>query len=214
MPVPVPADLFECLDSEIYVPSCFGANLSSKRICQHLEFENALLEQLNDLPIRRRRTRNFLIRNDLQSAFGLLISTPSDSAGFALEIMKAAFAHKAMVHEFAPSVAALVSRGKLDDAVDIVLLTQQFRDAARLLLGEGKIEQAIQIMTAQFDEQEIASMADFIESILMTAGNHRTMSALLMAWRRAGSVAKLLVGKHSEFAVAVLERLNGRLAAK
>jgi WD40 repeat protein len=211
---PFLAELFECQDSEIYVPACFGANLSSKRICQHLEHENLLLEQLNELPVRRRRTRNFLIQNDPQSAFGLLISTPSDSAEFALEVVKAAFAHKAMARESAPSVAALVSAGKVEDAVDIVLLTQQFREAARLLLGEGKVEQAIQIMTAQLDEQEIASMVDFVESTLVAAGNHRTAYALLMAWRRVSSVAKLLVGKHSEFAVAVLEQLDGKLGRR
>jgi hypothetical protein len=208
------AELFECLDTEIYVPACVRANLSSKRICQHLEFENLFLEQLNELPVRRRRTRNFLIQNDPQSAFGLLISTPSDSAEFALEVVKAAFSHKAMARESAPSAAALVSGGKVDDAVDIVLLTQQFRDAARLLLGEGKIEQAVQIMTAQLDEEEIAPMVDFIERILMTAGHYRTVCALLMAWRRFGSLAKLLVGKQSDFAVAVLERLVGTLDAK
>jgi hypothetical protein len=90
-----------------------------------LAYENYLLSRLDQPQVRWKPVRNFLLQDDRQRAFSVLISTPPDSPNFGLEVVKEAFLDELLVGRgMTPSVAALVSGGRAEDAVDLAMLTK------------------------------------------------------------------------------------------
>jgi hypothetical protein len=173
----------------------------------YLTFENFLLGS-HDQP----QEKNFLLQDDRQSAFSVLISTPPDSPNFTLEVVKAAFLDDFLIGRgMTPSVAALMSGGKADDAVDLAMLMKQFRDAARLLLSDGKVEPAVQIIAAMFSEAEVGAIANLIATTLINGENKRALIGLFMVWQRFHDTARLLRGKKCEFVATVVADLRMEL---
>jgi hypothetical protein len=96
----------------------------------------------------------------------------------------------------------------VEDAVDLAMLTKQFRDGARLLLADGKVEPALQIITAMFSEAEVAGIANLIETTLIGEGNWRALIGLFMAWRKFHDAGRLLKGEKWEFVATIVAGLR------
>jgi hypothetical protein len=199
-------ELFECLDAEGFALNGFGANMSRERMCRHLQFENVLLDGQEGPRVRQRGMRSCLLQGDTQGAFGMLLSTPPDALNFALEVLKAAFVGARQGPT--ATVAALVAGGKVNDAIDLCLLTNQCRTAARLLLVDGDVELAVQVVAALCDAPGVASIAGLFERALVGDGNTRAILAVLMAWRMRDDVARLLRKERCDFIASVMGGLQ------
>jgi hypothetical protein len=195
-------ELFECLDAQGFALNGFGANMSRDRMCRHLQFENSLLDGQEGPRVRQRRMRNCLLQGDRQGVFGVLLSTPPDDPNFALEVIKAAFV--GTQEGATTTVAALVAGGNVNDAVDLCLLTNQGRAAARLLLVGGDIELAVQVVVTMCDARGVASIAGLFERALVADGNTRAILAVLMAWRMWDDVARILRNERCDFIASVV----------
>jgi hypothetical protein len=109
------AELLTGLTSAQFSSLIEGANLSRERFRSNLDVENSLIEQIAGPLVRRRRMRNALLQGDDQA---MLV--------------------KSTAYRATTSMAALVARGRTDDAVDIamLLIINQPCGAFRLLLPD------------------------------------------------------------------------------
>jgi hypothetical protein len=199
------AELFECLDSANFVASCFGANLNQSRMRQYLSSANLFLRQDRTQLSRSLRMRNFVIQEDFQAAFTLLIAPHPDSPFFSLDVMKAALVNnKEVSAQMAASIAGLISGGMVDDAIDILILTHQFRQAAQLMLAEGNAEIPIHMMRAVPEESDDSPLLDQVISFLLSARNWKMAVQVLIGFGEFTRAAKILKQEGFGFPSAVI----------
>jgi hypothetical protein len=155
--------------------------------------------------VRRRRIRNFLIQDDREAAYSALLSTPTDSPDFALSVVKAVLID-AVQPRVAPSIAGLVAGARADDAIDVALLTRQFADAARLLIVDGLIADAIAVLvTLLSDSNEARTAEGVIVASLRDAGNAVGQAAVLIARRRFEEAGRCLRAVGLELPAMIVE---------
>jgi predicted RecB family endonuclease len=135
-----------------------------------------------------------ILQDDFRSAFEVLISTPLDSPSFSLSVLKAGIADSpGYGQNLAACVGALISGGELGDAIDLLMLTRRFKEAARALVNEGNVELVVQMNRTVLDETDDWMLLEQVVKLLLTENNWRTAVEILIAFRlfeRAGDVLR------------------------
>jgi hypothetical protein len=204
------AELLTCLLPCSFAPIALGVNLAREPMLATLADESSVIERAPGPIARRRLARNYILRGARQEAFAFLLSTPVDSHDFALEVAKAVYvAQPGLGHAAGPIVAALLAGGRSHDAVDIALFTDQFQDAARLLLMDGNLVGAVRILAVGIEDGEGArNVQGRVEAALRSSGNLLTLSGLMIAWRRFADAAAVLSEAGMEAEAGILLRLR------
>jgi hypothetical protein len=152
--------------------------------------------------------RNALLQGDRDAASALLLSTPADAPDFAVAVLKAALVDAASPR-VAPSVAALVAVGRADDAVDLALLARQFADAARLLLVDSALADAVAVLAPlPADSGEARAVEPIVLAAVRAAGDPAALAALLVARRRFAEAGKCLRAAGLDFPALVVEGIR------
>jgi hypothetical protein len=203
-------DLFESLDDRRFVAVSQGASLSRAAMTRYLETEEMFTRQEEGEDVRLRQVRVALMLGNSEKAVTLLMSGPATGPTYVLDLVKAALVDAPGVgNTMLVSVAALVSVGKIDDAVDILMLTKQVKHAAKVLLNEGRYHTAFKIMRAVLEEDEMEELMDEIEQAAMGTGGVR-MIAAIVAFKRFDLAARLFTASGREFEAAVFSALEIR----
>lgn len=214
---PLLADLVSNLDSSQLVSASMCANMHRDCVLAHLRNIGTYLENQRESKMRKHLIRNLLLRGDHEGAFGILLSCPPDSPNFVLDVLKASLIEKGSSGEsMAPTVAALVSAGKQEDAVDILLMTKVYREAARILASEGDVETAVHIIKTVLSEENCEPIFSVIEQTLLNARRTWNVVAMHMARQRFADAAEIARSQGKRFVSDVISAMtfeDGKISA-
>jgi hypothetical protein len=202
------ADLFDCLDDSVLIPSCFGANLNKERMRKYLNAVDLFMCKDNEEMTKAKRMRLMILRGDFRAAADLLMSTPTTSPSFSIDVLKAGIIDSPGFGSVAATcVAALIDGGKIGDAVDLLMITRRFNEAGRALLSEGNVELAIQMMRAVMDEIDDWTMLEQAVKLLLTQNHWKAAVEVLIAFHLFDRAGELLTNEGFAFPGEVIGSL-------
>lgn len=206
------SDILSCVDKKRYSPSSLCVNFDEERMQYHLK---SILEffsrEENGYKLKTDRVRILLMRNKNDEAFALLKDTPTTDPNFALNILKMSLIgidDKNITSSLSPSVAAMIAAGKFEDAIDILMLSHQYSEAARQLIGNSNYTEAIQIMKTVMDQEKLLSMIDFICKALMGENRFKSIASILVSCRMFDDAVKILEKYKFMFPAALIKCLK------
>jgi hypothetical protein len=174
------AELFESLDDNRFIAGSYGANLCRTAMIRYLEMEALFAGQEQGEEVRERQVRNALLLGKSELAVTLLMSSPPNGEAYVLDMVKAALVDMPGIgNTLLVSATALVSVGKIDDAVDLLMLTKQMKQAAKVLLNNERFQTAFEIVRAVLENEEIDELLDEIEHAILMGGNLRLIGAVM-----------------------------------
>jgi hypothetical protein len=201
---PFLADLFDALNQTEFDPNSRGANLSPAAMARHLATESLFLAQEQGDAVRRRRVRNALLLGDSRRAIDVLMAAPPANPAFALDLVKAALVSgPPLGAPMLVSAAALVAAGNVEDAVDLLMVTKEMKEAVKVLLRDGQLHAAFQIIRASAAEDCEAE----VEAAVAANGNGKLVGALL-AFGQFRAAEQALRAGGREFEASVIGGLK------
>jgi len=159
-------------------------------------------------PSRNILFRNTILIDEFQAAFSLLITADPSEDSFRTTVMKASFISNDVHNPALPAViAALIDGGYTSDAFDLLLLSKQYNQAARLMLSHGQIETAVQVGISKMSMREYNELVLNISQQLSNDGRHHSASSILIG---SGQYMKALdfIDESQEILRMVVSRLT------
>lgn len=164
--------------SGVFSPLCYDISNTQENL-------QSLFKSLSYLFIRshgdnatNRRVRFALLRGDRQAALEILLTPNASLTSFEKNALKAGYLNLESSAESAAVVAALVGNNCFDTAVDILLITKQYGQAARLCLQNSEYELALHIACSLARDED---RKETIEKIAKSLAEQRSLvhSAML-----------------------------------
>jgi hypothetical protein len=201
-------ELFGALDDTRFLAIAHGANLCRAAMGRYLEMEAMFTMQEQGEDVVRYQVRNALLLGKSDRAVALLMSGTPAGPTYVLDMVKSALVDIPAVGNTMPvAVAALVSVGKIDDAVDLLMLTKQWKQAAKVLLNDGRFLRAFQIMRAVLEEEDIGELMDEVEQAAMVSGGIALIGAVV-GLKKFELAAQLLTAVGRQWEAAVIRALH------
>ena len=201
------ADILCCLNNEEFYPLACGMNLNEERIKHYLDTLCDFYERDESGKLNIERVRIDLLRDNNKDAFNILMSTPKDDPNYVLNLIKASYLNSDDLNFtrcLAPSIAALIAGGKLNDAIDILLLTRQFAEASRQLIGDNNIPNALAIAKTHMPHDEFISTIDLVVDSYLVDKKIKAAVSLLVACNLMDKAITLLENSELYFSASFL----------
>ena len=172
--------------------SC-GANFSFNKAKLHLYIISGMFSRSHKEILGTQKARLELLLGHNQQAIDLFCETPPDSDSFAINVMKAALVgcHQDRM-SLAPAVASLMGGDLCNDAIDLLILCGQYKEAAKILAEIGDIEFVFQIAKSQLDESEYDRVLDSLAKSLIAAQQGIRAAAVMVASRKFDVASQIL----------------------
>ncbi|EAY11107.1 hypothetical protein TVAG_358860 [Trichomonas vaginalis G3] len=139
---------------------------------------HSLFESLSYMFIRSRgdnatdrRVRMSLLRNDRQKALEVFLTPNNSLNNFEKNVLKAGYLNLESSAESAAVVAALIGNGCYATAIDILLITKQYGQAARLCLQNSEMEMALHISCSLCRDEDKKETVDKVAKSLAGSRN-------------------------------------------
>ena len=126
-----------------------------------------------------RRIRLDLLRGEQSAAFDTLMMSTPGTQFFQTNILKAALIGL-QPQQTSAVVAALVGNGSVNTAIDLLMITQQWGHASRILTSVGDYETALYIAMSVADEKDFNEIVKAVAKDLLNQGNNIHAAALYM----------------------------------
>ena len=179
--------------------SC-GANFSFSRAKLHLYILCGMFSRSHKDILGVQKARLEILLGHYQQAIDLFCEIPCDSDSFAINVMKAALVGCRQDHaSLAPAVASLMNGDRPNDAIDLLILCGEYKEAAKLLAEIGDIELVFQIAKSQLDESEYDHVLDILAKYLVAGHQSIKAAAILVANRKFNEAAQILKNEGYSF---------------
>ncbi|KAH0789242.1 hypothetical protein GPJ56_006793 [Histomonas meleagridis] len=205
------AILLRSLSPTRFAPNCFCANFTVDRIRSFLDVINGMLALTSSSHqvLRIRKARLEILLGNNEKAMNLFLASPPNSSNYVIDAIKVAYFNtKDSEHAIAPSVAALIDSNKISDATDILIITEQYKEAAKLLTTTGNVEEVFEIAKTKMDDNDIGAILDSLVRTLL-AGNHFLQAASIMvACKKIKEAAEIMRSNGFGFVADVLQSVK------
>ena len=200
--------ILSSLSSTIFSPKCLCANFSVERIRDFLDIINSMLGKSHRDFLKIKKIRLEILLGNQENAMNLLLSSQQDSPNFVVDVMKGAlFNSKNSNQIVSPIVAALIDGNKVSDAIDILLITGQFREAARVLLSTGDVEEVIEIAKTRMDPEEHELTLNDLIQTLQINNNFIQAASILMTCHKFEEASDILKKEGHDFISKVVRSI-------
>ncbi|OHS96311.1 hypothetical protein TRFO_37528 [Tritrichomonas foetus] len=203
--------LLQTLLPSVFSPYCLCANFNNERIRDFLYVINGMLSKSHRDLLRIRKARLEMFLGNIEKAKQFLLGTPTDSSSFSIDVMKAALIESKDEHKIlGSSVSALINADKLNDAVDILIFTGQFKEAAELLIGMCDPETVLEIISTRI-HNDIEESEKIINSLIQVMKSNKRMvhaAAILIAKKKFQQAAEILKEADLECVGSIVEAIK------
>ncbi|OHT03477.1 hypothetical protein TRFO_29136 [Tritrichomonas foetus] len=202
------ADAFSCSpNNNSYSALSTCANFDETRIQSYIKTIINLYERDNSSNMKLDVMRLHLVNQNKEKAFEMLISTDPRDPNFALNVIKASFIDmntNSQQSSISPSVETLINGGKIQDAIDILLLTGQNVEAAKHLINYGAYSYAIVLAKTLMNQEEYKATIDKIVNAFFEEKRIKAGISILIACGMFEEAAKILEQFELPFPAAIV----------
>lgn len=203
------SDILYCIDNQRYSSNSFCLNFDEERMQRYIGSLLFLYSRENGKnELKTERFRLSLMHHDHQGAYDILMSTSIDSPTYALDVVKASFIDSNVSSYLAPSIAAMIAGGKTQDAIDLLLLSHQFTQAARQFISELDYASAVYIAKTLMNQSELASTVDILIKSSLADNKFKSVASMMIACRMFEKAEKLLEKYNFFFPAAIIRCLK------
>lgn len=150
-----------------------------------------LFKRSHHSQLRSIKLRVFLILGKYDDALSLMLSASPESPSFAFDIIKTTFLNQGS--ESVKSIMPMLIEGnKINEAIDLLFLTNQYENAASLLVQEGSIEMALIVCKLKLNEEESARTIDQIIEYYIKNGKFIHAASFMIGTNKKDKVIEFL----------------------
>ncbi|OHS99146.1 hypothetical protein TRFO_34506 [Tritrichomonas foetus] len=186
-------DLLSALNDSQFSVDAFGANMKRENLKGFLNSLYLALDNTKKEDVRMAKVRIALILDKVQDAFQLLVTESPESPTFTLSVLKSSFLHTENQPErLSMSIEALKKGEKFDDAVDLMMITRKYMDAAKQLIELNEINFAVIAAKLRLSDSDFLEFAELISDALMKKKMQKNAACILIACHKFKKAASVL----------------------
>jgi len=172
---------------------CYGANYSQDKTQRFLKLLLHIITSSQTETLRSDQIRFSLCCNERETAFSLLVTTPPTKPSFGTDVLKASLFHANPTFEVVSSVAAsLINGGLQNDAIDLFLIAELYKQAAKLLASTGNTQDSVTIARATLNHKKLFKFCGVLINNLIVDKQMLPAIALLILTHRFQEASNLI----------------------
>lgn len=198
------SELVKSLLPNYYSQYSYGANFSQQRMKLHLQIINGMFSRSHKNVLRVKKAQLETLLGNYQKSVDLLCETSPECKSFAVDVMKAALV-RCDDHDrsLAPAIGAFVIAGKMSEAVDLLIFSNQYREATRVLVEIEDIEWAMNIAKSKLTLEEFSGILGSAAKNLVDNNQPLKAAAILLAHKKYEEATRILNEQHHFIATVI-----------